>query len=346
MKAMMLTGIRRMETMQVPAPVIRRDDEVLLRLGSIGVCGSDIHYYTHGRIGSQVVQYPYRVGHECSAIVEAVGSAVTRVKPGSRVAVDPAVWCGTCDQCRVGRFHTCRALTFLGCPGQADGCMAEFLVMPERSLFPVPDSMSLEIAALVEPLSIGLYAVEQSIPMAGAAIAILGAGPIGLSVMLAARSAGARTIYVTDKIDARLAAAARAGADWTGNPDNTDIVAAIGDREPLALDAVFECCGRQEALDQAVNLLKPGGKLMLIGIPTEDRVSFAIDTLRRRELDIQNVRRQNECVEKTIALVAEGRMDPGFMITHRFPFDRSKEAFDLVDAYRDGIIKAMVNLNA
>lgn len=346
MKAMALTGLRRMDMMDVPDPAIRGETDVLLRIGTIGVCGSDIHYYTEGRIGSQVVSYPYRVGHECSAIVEEVGRGVRALAPGDRVAVDPAVSCGACDQCRAGRFHTCRKLTFLGCPGQADGCMAERLVMPERSLFKVPAGMSLETAALVEPLSIGVYAVQQSIALAGRAIAILGAGPIGLSIMLAAREAGARAIYVTDRIDARLAVAARNGADWAGNPDREDAVQAVAAREPLLLDAVFECCGKQEALDQAVALLKPGGKLMVVGIPSVDRISFSIDTLRRREICIQNVRRQNECVERTIELVAAGRIRPDFMITHRFGFARSKEAFDLVAAYADGVVKAMVNLDA
>ncbi len=343
MKAMVLTGIRQMAMMDVADPVIERDTDLLLRLTAIGVCGSDIHYYTTGRIGSQVVRYPFRVGHECAAVVEKTGRAVTAFKPGDRVAVDPAMWCGSCDQCLSGRFHTCRRLTFLGCPGQAEGCLSERLVMPAASCFKVPDSMSDEIAALVEPLSIGVYAAAQSVPLANAAVGILGSGPIGLSILLAARASGARTFYVTDRIESRLRAAAAAGAVWTGNPDREDVVAAVTRAEPLLLDCVFECCGKQEALDQAIRLLKPGGTLMLVGIPSVDRVSFEIDLLRRREIRIQNVRRQNEKVHETIALTASGAIQPGFMITHRFPFSQTKAAFDLVDAYSDGVIKAMIH---
>jgi threonine dehydrogenase-like Zn-dependent dehydrogenase len=124
------------------------------------------------------------------------------------------------------------------------------------------------------------------------------------------------------------------------------VVAEIQKREPLLLDAVFECCGQQEALDQAVRLLQPGGKLMLVGIPEVDRVSFEIDLLRRREIRIQNVRRQNECVPETLEMVQTGRIAPDFMVTHRFPFERTPEAFDLVSAYADGVVKAMIMLGA
>ena len=342
MKAMVLTGIRAMELRDVPDPKLESDTDVLLRLAVVGVCGSDVHYYATGRIGSQVVEYPFTVGHECSAVVERVGSAVTRVKPGDRVAVEPAMPCGQCDQCRVGRPHTCRKLRFLGCPGQARGCLSERLVMPEHSCFPIPGRMTLEQAALSEPLSIGLYAARFSVSMPGAAIGILGAGPIGLSVLVSARHMGARAIYVTDRMDRRLEVARVAGAGWGGNPDRQDVVREIASREPLLLDAVFECCGQQAALDQAVELLKPGGKLMLVGIPEIDRVSFEIDKLRRKEICIQNVRRQNHCVQDALDLISSGGLGVDFMVTHRFPLARCREAFEMVHAYSDGVVKAMI----
>ena len=344
MKAVVLTGIRKMELRDIPAPRIENDTDVLLKVGSIGVCGSDVHYYTTGRIGSQVVKYPFRVGHEFAATVWEVGRRVRGLKPGTRVAVEPAMSCGKCDQCRIERRHTCRKLRFLGCPGQAEGCLCEYVVMPAECCYPIRKKTTLEQAAIAEPLSIGVYAVEQSIPMRKARIGILGAGPIGLSVLLAAVARKAGRIYVTDKIEARLTPALRAGADWTGNPTRQDVVAAISAREPLLLDAVFECCGQQEALDQAVALLKPGGKLMLIGIPAVDRVSFAMDTLRRREICIQNVRRQNECVQPALNLIEKKKVDVDFMITHRFPLERTQEAFDMVAGYKDGVVKAMINL--
>lgn len=141
MKAMQLTGIRQMEMFEVPAPFVTNDTDVLIRMTTVGVCGSDVHYYTTGRIGDQVVQYPFTVGHEGAGIVEKVGKKVTRVKPGDRIAIDPAMPCFQCDQCKAGRFHTCRKLRFLGCPGQAEGCLSEFLVMPETSCFKMDEKL-------------------------------------------------------------------------------------------------------------------------------------------------------------------------------------------------------------
>ena len=342
MQAVQLTGLRQMALRTVPDPTIRRSDDVLLRVRAVGVCGSDVHYYTTGRIGSQVVSYPFAVGHEAAGVVQAVGPAVRRVKPGDRVAIDPPVSCHACDQCQAGRHHTCRHLKYLGCPGQLEGCLGELLVMPEECCFAVPDALSFADAALIEPLSIGVYALRQSIPMPGARIGILGMGPIGFSVMLPALAAGAAAVYVSDRIDRRCDLARAHGAAWAGNPDKVDIVADVCRREPLLLDAVFECCGQQSALDQAVALLKPGGKLMLIGIPEFPRYSFDVETARRRELCFQNVRRQNGCVQAALDLVSAGAIKPAFMVTHSYPLARSKEAFDLVAEYGDGVLKAMV----
>ena len=338
----MLTGIRRMEMQDVPTPRVAGDRDVLIRMGAVGVCGSDVHYYQRGKIGTQVVTYPFAVGHECAGVVDAVGAGVTSVKPGDRVAVDPAITCGECDQCRVGRPHTCRRLRYLACPDQAHGCLSEFILMPEPNCVPIRDTMTLEQAALSEPLSIGVYAVALAELPRGAKVGILGSGPIGLSVLLPARVEGASAVYMTDKIDARCDVARSAGADWTGNPDTQDVVAQVSALEPAQLDVVFECCGDQAALDQAVDLLKPGGRLMMVGIPPENTISFNINTLRHKEIGIRNVRRQTGCVQRALDLIDTGRVNVDFMVTHRFPFDRVQDAFDLVADYRDGVVKAMI----
>lgn len=336
-----------MELRDVPAPTLAHDDDVRLRIAAVGICGSDVHYYTTGRIGSQVVEYPFAVGHECSAVVDAVGPSVTRVEPGDRVAVEPAVACGTCDQCRVGRPHTCRHNRFLGCPGQAEGSLQEQIVMPERCCLPIRPSTSLEKATIVEPLSIGAYTVQLGgeIP-AGADVAILGSGPIGLSTLLVLGAQRQQVhTYVTDKIDARLGVGSTLGATWTGNPDSGDVVADMLSEAPGGMDVVFECCGQQDALDQAVALLKPGGTLVLTGIPEVDRVSFVIDQMRRKEITLRNVRRQNGCVERALALVEDERVNIAPLITHHFSFDETQQAFDLVAAYADGVVKAVVTVD-
>lgn len=344
MKAMRLTGIRKMELQTVPTPQVANDTDVLVQMTRVGVCGSDVHYYTEGKIGSQVVDYPFTVGHEGAGIVTQVGSTVSRVRVGDHIALEPAMPCWVCDQCLAGRPHTCRNLRFLGCPKQAEGCLSEYIVMPEKSCFPLPVPLTDDEAALSEPLAIGVYAVKSSVPMEGAGVGILGAGPIGLSVMLAARAQGAGRIFVTDKIDSRLDLARQLGADWTGNPVNSDVVQGVNGLAPEQLDVVFECCGQQEALDQGIELLKPGGKLMVVGIPpTLERVSFKIDKLRHKELCIQNVRRQNHCVQPTLDMMARHEINVNLMVTHRFPFTAAQTAFDLVAGYADGVVKAMID---
>ena len=346
MKAMLMTGIREMEMREVADPVIERPDDVLLRMEAVGICGSDVHYYTTGRIGDQVVTEPFTLGHECAGTVVEVGPAVKSLKPGDRVAIEPAVTCGECDQCLAGRENTCRRCRFLGCPGQAEGSLSEFLVMPAENCFPVKDDTGCDVATISEPLAIGVYAVKNSIPIRGAKVAILGMGPIGWSVMLPAMAYGAGAIYCTDRIPERCELARKGGATWVGNPNEVDVVKKILELEPLGVDVVFECCGMQEALDNSIEILKPGGKLMLIGIPETDRVSFAIHKMRRKEISLQNVRRQRGCVRAALDLIENKEIDVEQMITHRFDFTETKRAFDMLTEYEDGVLKAMVYFNS
>jgi len=343
MKAMQLTGIRQIRMVEVPDPVIVNDTDVLIKMKTLGVCGSDVHYFKHGKIGSQVVQFPFTLGHEGAGQVVAVGKAVKHIRAGQRIAIEPAMPCGECDQCLSGRPHTCRKLKFLGCPGQADGCLSEYIVMPESSCIPVSDALSYDQAAISEPLAIGIYAVKQSIPMKGAKIGILGFGPIGMSVLLPALAQGAAKVYVTDRLSQRIEIAKKSGANWTGNPDNVDIVTSVKEQEPLLLDTVFECCGKQEAIDQAIEILKPGGKLMIFGIPEFSRWSFSVDELRRKEITITNVRRQVHCVEPALEMMEKGLVDVSLMPTHRFGFADTQKAFELVAEYGDGVMKAMID---
>ncbi|MBN1523611.1 MAG: alcohol dehydrogenase catalytic domain-containing protein [Spirochaetales bacterium] len=342
MKAGFLAGIGKIDIRDVPMPEIKKANEVLLKVASVGVCGSDIHYYKEGQIGSSIVEFPFRIGHEFSAIVEEVGKNVTRLKPGDRVAVDPAVFCYECDQCKAGRFNTCRTLTFMGSPKLADGCLAEYVTIPEQCCFP-SEKLAMDQLCLVEPLSIGVYAAKYALPLEGKAVGILGSGPIGLSTLLACKAYGARAVYMTDKIDHRVSIAIQHGADWAGNPLKGDIVKEVTEREPFLLDAVFECAGEQDTLDQGLFLLKPGGQFVIVGIHTINRISFTADVLRRREISIHSVRRQNESTKDALDLIEQEKVNADFMATHHFSIDDSQKAFDTVANYKDGVIKAIIN---
>ena len=194
-------------------------------------------------------------------------------------------------------------------------------------------------AALSEPLAIGVYAAKLAGGLKGKNIGILGAGPIGLRVLVAAKAEGVGSVYMTDRIAPRLELAKELGANQTANIGESDPVAPVSAR----LDLVFECCGQQEAIDQAIEMLKPGGKLLIVGIPEVDRISFSIDLLRRKEIAIQNVRRQNHCTQKALDGIAEKALVVDAFATHRYKFDDTKAAFDLVANYQDGVVKAMID---
>ncbi len=342
MKAALLTGIRKFEMRKVPEPEITRPNEVLIRIKRVGVCGSDIHYYTTGRIGSQIVKFPFTVGHEAAGIIEKTGSAVTRVKSGQRTAIDPAVYCGQCDQCLIGRENTCRELLFLGCPGQLEGALREYVVLPEACCFPIKDRTTFEQATLSEPLAIAIYAVERARLPAKANVAVLGAGPIGMSVFHVLRANRVGDVFITDKIPERLKFARMLHPKYCGNADRADVVGEISKAEPLLMDAVFECSGDRRAYDHAVSLLKPGGTLALVGIPEFDQVPFPVHELRRKEIMITNIRRQAHCTQTAIDFLETKKINLDAMVTHRFSLEETKQAFDLVANYRDGVMKAMI----
>ncbi len=344
MKAMFLTALRQMELREIPEPVIENNTDVLVKIEVVGVCGSDVHYFETGRIGSQVVKFPFVVGHECAGTVEKTGKGVTRVKAGEPVVIEPAFSCHNCDQCGMGREHTCRNISFLGTPKQASGCLCEYIVVPQENCFPTKGAISLEQGALCEPLSIGVYTLRQAGLSEGANVAILGSGPIGLCVLLNAKERDTNRIYVTDKIDSRLKAADKLGIEYSGNPDKNDIVKDILAAEPLGADCVFECCGRQEAIDQAFDILKPGGQLVIVGIPRQDMITLSADKFRRKEITVKYIRRQNHCVQPAIDLIASGKIDVDFLVTHRFSLEQTQKAFDLLTDYRDGVIKAMIDM--
>jgi len=347
MKAVYLTKPGRLETRDAPDPKLRQPTDVLLELSAVGICGSDLHYFRTGRIGNAVLDQPWIMGHECAAVVAEIGSAVSGLSVGDRVAVDPLIACGRCDQCRSGRKHTCREQHFLGCPGQQQGCLCERIVMPSECCFRVPDQLSVGAAVMVEPFAIALHAQRLLGSAQGKHIGILGAGPIGLCVLAALQLAGAASLTLTDPLAYRLEMARKLGATSVhllapGQLESAGVVEEILGQHPGGLDAVFDCSGEQAALDQAAALLAPGGTLLIVGIPEVSRVSFDINVLRRKELTLKNVRRQNDCTDLAVELLGSGRVQLDEVITHRFDLSGSQDAFELVANYRDGVAKALI----
>jgi L-iditol 2-dehydrogenase len=216
--------------------------------------------------------------------------------------------------------------------------------MPQESCYPTEDRITTEQGVICEPLSIGIYSVQQAGLIEGQTYAILGAGPIGLSCLLSAHAGGFQDCYMTEKIPERIRIAEKTSSGWVGNPDECDVVKEILKMEPTGVDVVFECAGQQETIDQGIKILKPGGKLMLIGIPRTDTVDIEIHTFRRKEGSLITVRRQNHCTQLAIDMIAEGKIDVDFMITHRFGLEQTKQALDLVTEYSDGVVKAVIEI--
>lgn len=340
MKAAVLTAPRTIEIQERPMPV-PAPGEVRIQVAAVGVCGSDVHYYEHGRIGSQVVQYPTLLGHEPSGIIDAVGEGVD-LPVGMRVAVEPAMPCGTCPRCREGRGNICPDVRFLGTP-PIDGIFAEYHCMPAHACIPIPDSMSLIEAALLEPFGVGAHAVALAGLRMGDTVAVFGSGSIGLVTLLAARAAGAGAVYMTDLVPERLRMASDLGADGVFLAGDGDPVGWVREQtDGMGVDVAFEAAGVQETVRQACLAARVGGQAVLIGIPDVDDLAIPMHECRRRELCIRHVRRSNGEADRCLGMAASGRIPLAPLATHTFPLAEVEAAFDLVRGYRDGVIRAMI----
>lgn len=296
------------------------DGEVVLEVLAVGLCGSDRHWYREGGIGDAQVGQGLILGHEFSAMI---ASGPDR---GQRVAVDPAIPCWACEQCIAGRPNLCLDLHFAG--HGIDGALRRLMVWPEWCLVPLPDSLSNEQGALLEPLGVALHAIDLAGPMDGASLGVIGCGPIGLLLMAALRDLGISRIVATDPLRHRLEAAVTFGSTYTVTaPEHGEDLA--GDPLVDTLDVVFETAGSDAALHRALSAARPGGRVVLVGIPDGDRTTFVASLARRKELTIVLCRRMLPGDLARAAVLAE-RGIPGLdqMVTHRFDLDHVSEAFD------------------
>ncbi|MFH1008916.1 MAG: NAD(P)-dependent alcohol dehydrogenase [Candidatus Latescibacterota bacterium] len=317
--------------------------EVLVRITAVGVCGSDVHYFKDGRIGDTPVESPLILGHEPAGVIEAVGEGVTRVKAGDRVAVDPALPCGVCEWCIEGNANLCPNVRFFGTP-PTDGAFREFLTHPAHAVFKLPDSLSFEEGAMLEPFGVAIHAVDLGKVRAADTVAILGAGSIGLSVLQMARLSGAAGVFVTDLIESRLDLARRLGADVAIGAEDDPVRRILQRTGGRGVDVVFEAAGAMETPQQAIELLKPGGTLVLIGICPEDRIPLRASAARRKGVTIRMSRRMKHVIPRAIRLAERNMVDLKCLVTHRYPLERIAEAFDVVGGYRDGVVKAIITM--
>jgi L-iditol 2-dehydrogenase len=333
MKVSVLYGIHdvRTEFRPVPEP---GPDEVLIRVQSVGTCGSDMHYYEQGRIGDFVVEQPLVLGHEPSGVIVATGRHAHRREIGQRVALEPGVPCSTCEQCKAGRYNLCPRMRFFGTP-PIDGAFCEYVVLREDFAHPVPDSLSDDAAGLLEPLSVGVWASRKAGVAPGSRVLITGAGPIGLVATQAARAFGASEVVVTDVTARRLEVATELGATATIDVSRESL--ATADFEP---DVLLECSGVPVAAREAIRKVGRAGRIVLIGMGG-DEISLPLAHVQGFEIEVTGTFRYANTWPTAIALAAGGEVNLDRLVTHRFGLDEVEQALTIA-AKDDSVIKAVV----
>lgn len=321
MRQVVVTTSEDIRVEEVPRPGPPGPGEVLVASRLVGICGTDVHAAAGHH---PFIERPYRPGHEVVGVVEQVGDGVSDLAAGDPVVLEPNLVCGTCRQCLAGRYNICRNLAVFGC--QTTGGMADAFVVPRDRLHRLPDGMSDELAALVEPLATPVHAVRRAGVGPGSRVAVLGAGPIGLLVLVAARAAGAETVVVTDVLDTKLERARRLGADAALRADDPDLVAQAA-AVLQGADVVFDCVAGASSMAQAIELVDKGGTVMVVGIAAGP-TTVPLHLVQDREISvIGSLMYVREDVERAIALLASGAVAADDLITAVFPLDRAAEAF-------------------
>lgn len=346
MLAARLHDRKQLRVEQVPRPGAPGPGQILLRVGVTGLCGSDLHSYLDARIGDTPIEGPLILGHEFAGVVEAVGpnavdGCFQPLRPGQRVAVDPAQPCHRCDQCEQGYPNLCRVLGFCGNYPHG-GSLCQWMLMPAHCCFPVPASLDDVGAALLEPLGVALHAVDLARLRLAESVAIFGAGPIGLWILQLARLSGSDLVFVTDRLPWRLALAEQYG----GIPiqcDSAEVRKRIHrETHGAGVDVALEVAWGGDSVGEVAEVVRPGGRVVLVGIPSDDRLTMKHSTARRKGLEILLSRRMRHAYPRALRLAERGRVDLHGLVSHTFRLDQAAEAFALNTAYRDKVVKVMV----
>lgn len=348
MTAVRLHGPSDLRVEQMPHPGPPGPGDVLLRVTAVGVCGSDLHTYKDARIGDNVLETPLILGHEFAGVVEAVGEDniggdFKLLEPGMRVAVDPAQPCWRCEMCETGHPNLCHNLHFCGAYPD-HGSLAQWMHMPARTCFQIPDSVDDATAALLEPLGIAVHAVDLAEIRVAESVAILGSGCIGLSILELVKLSGAQPIYVTDKFSWRLAKA-EAPQVIPINCDDVDPVQAVLEAtNGRGVDVAIEAAWADHSVQQAAEMVALGGRMVLVGISEEDVINLKHSTVRRKGMTIRLARRMKHTYPRSIRLAESGVVDLQKMISHRFPLEQTPEAFAMNVAYQDDVVKVIIDV--
>ncbi|MCA9834412.1 MAG: NAD(P)-dependent alcohol dehydrogenase [Thermomicrobiales bacterium] len=343
MKTAVMTAIGEMQWEDRPAPTPGPRD-VLVRVEKVGICGSDLHYFESGRIGDFVVEPPFVLGHEAAGTIIEIGSEVTNLAVGDRVAMEPNITCGECEFCRSGQYNLCPDVEFFATP-PIDGTFQEYVTHPALLCFKLPDGMSTMEGALIEPLAVGFHAATMGGARLGQTALVFGCGCIGLVSMMALKALGATTVYMVDVMDARLRKAQDLDATAVLNGMTQDVIAEVTSlTHGRGVDIVIETSGTDIAMNQAINLTRKGGTIVPVGYSKSGMITLPMSVAINKELRFQTVFRYRHNYPLAIAAVAGGRVNLRGIVTHEYSFDDIQRAMDESIADKATVVKAVMSI--
>ncbi len=342
-KAVFMHGTNDMVWKEIPVPEVK-DNEVLVRVEAVGICGSDVHYYQHGRIGDFVVEGDFILGHECAGEIVKVGSGVKHLKTGDRVALEPGKTCGKCEFCKTGRYNLCPDVEFFATPPY-HGVFTNYVTHPEDMCFKLPENVSNIEGALVEPLAVGLHANDMGGVKLGDTVLIYGSGCIGLVSLLAAKARGASKVIVVDVLDNRLKKAIELGATHVINPKEKDVVETVAAiTEGKGAHVVIDAAAAEATVKQSVDVLRIGGTIVLVGMTPKDEVVFNFMKLMSKEGTLKTIFRYRNLYPVAINAISSGAINVKDIVSHEFDFENTKEAFDYVVNNAKDVVKAVIKI--
>jgi L-iditol 2-dehydrogenase len=339
--AAFLTDLKKFEIRKTDMPVIR-PGTVIVKTDYVGICGSDAHFFEHGRIGEYAVKFPYILGHECAGTVVEVASDVSSLKVGDRVALEPGIPCGKCTQCLSGKYNLCSDVVFFATPPY-NGTNQNYVMHPAEWAFKLPNNVSTLEGALIEPLAVGLHAVRQGGVSLGDVVLIFGAGCIGLVTLLSARAAGATMVIVVDVLKMRLEKAKESGA-VTINATEQDVVSTVASiTGGRGVDVAIDAAGAQQTITTAPFLMRRGGTMVMVGQAVDTVDKFPKNAILVRELNIKSVFRYRNIYPIAINAIASGFINIKTIVSHTYPFEKIQEAYNYVIEDKQSIVKGVID---
>lgn len=343
MKAAVMTEVGNIEMKEMTIPV-PKDNEVLVKIECVGICGSDLHYYEHGRIGDFIVDKPIILGHESAGKIIEVGKNVKGLAVGDVVSIEPGVPCGKCEFCKTGRYNLCPDVVFMATPPY-DGAFVEYVAYPADMVYKLPEGVGALEGALIEPLAVGFHAANQAQAKIGQSAVILGAGCIGLVTMMVLKSMGISQVYVVDIISKRLTKASELGATKVFKADEVDVVKEIMElTNGEGVDLVFETAGSKITTQLTAQLVKRGGNITLVGMAADAIIPYDFGTLLGKEARITTVFRYKNIYPTAIKAVAAGIIPLKEIVSHTFSFDDVQEGIEYNIKNKADVIKAVIEL--